>query len=61
MSIEKRIKELENELKTVKGSKCEVYSRIVGYHRPVDNWNESKQEEFSDRMTFDVKTSDSRI
>ncbi|MBZ4643003.1 MAG: hypothetical protein JG767_612 [Deferribacteraceae bacterium] len=61
MSIEKRIKELENELKNVKGSKCEVYSRIVGYHRPVDNWNESKQEEFSDRMTFDVKTSDSRI
>ncbi|MDK2791795.1 MAG: hypothetical protein PWQ25_658 [Deferribacteres bacterium] len=61
MSIEKRIKELENELKNVKGSKCEVYSRIVGYHRPVDNWNESKQEEFNDRMTFDVKTADSRI
>ena len=33
---------------------CEVYSRIVGYIRPVDQWNPGKQEEFNDRMTFDV-------
>lgn len=34
--------------------KCEVYSRIVGYIRPVDQWNPGKQSEFGDRMTFQV-------
>jgi len=32
---------------------CEVFSRIVGYLRPVEQWNEGKQEEFADRKTFD--------
>lgn len=31
---------------------CEVYSRIVGYIRPVDQWNPGKQSEFNDRITF---------
>ena len=31
---------------------CEVYSRIVGYLRPVQAWNEGKQAEFEDRKTF---------
>jgi len=35
------------------GAKCEVYSRTVGYLRPVDQWNDSKQAEFSIRKTFD--------
>ena len=35
------------------GAKCEVYSRIVGYFRPVDQWNDGKQAEFSIRKTFD--------
>jgi len=34
-------------------TKCEVYSRVVGYLRPVDQWNVSKQTEFCDRVTFD--------
>ena len=34
-------------------TKCEVYSRIVGYIRPIDQWNEGKYEEFKDRKTFD--------
>ena len=34
-------------------TKCEVYSRVVGYIRPVSNWNDSKQAEFSDRKKFD--------
>ncbi|MBN1261065.1 MAG: hypothetical protein JXB35_10330 [Anaerolineae bacterium] len=34
---------------------CEVYSRIVGYLRPVQNWNEGKKQEFEDRETFKVK------
>lgn len=33
--------------------RCEVYSRIVGYLRPTDQWNDGKQEEFSDRKTYD--------
>ena len=32
---------------------CEVYSRIVGYLRPVDQWNDGKQAEFSERKLFD--------
>ncbi|MQY76398.1 MAG: hypothetical protein GH155_02075, partial [Spirochaeta sp.] len=35
------------------GSECEVWSRSVGYLRPVDQWNKGKQEEFQDRKTFD--------
>lgn len=34
------------------GKKCEVYSRIVGYFRPVQNWNDGKKEEFKDRLKF---------
>ncbi|MBN2422566.1 ribonucleoside triphosphate reductase [Candidatus Woesearchaeota archaeon] len=32
--------------------KCEVYSRIVGYYRPVDQWNSGKKEEFKQRVMF---------
>lgn len=31
----------------------EVYSRVVGYYRPVDNWNHSKKQEFEDRILYD--------
>lgn len=34
---------------------CEVYSRVTGYLRPVKQWNDGKQAEFSNRKTFDVK------
>lgn len=34
-------------------SPCEVYSRIVGYLRPVNQWNDGKQEEFKERKLFD--------
>jgi len=33
---------------------CEVYSRIVGYLRPVQNWNEGKQQEFTERKVYRV-------
>lgn len=36
-------------------SKCEVYSRVCGYFRPVCNWNKGKKEEFKERRTFLVK------
>jgi ribonucleoside-triphosphate reductase len=34
-------------------SNCEVFSRIVGYLRPVEQWNDGKQEEFKERKLFD--------
>ena len=36
------------------GEKCEVYSRVTGYFRPVANWNKGKKEEFKDRKVFRV-------
>lgn len=35
--------------------KAEVYSRIVGYLRPVEQWNDGKQAEFADRKTYTTK------
>ena len=31
---------------------CEIYSRVVGYMRPVSQWNKGKKEEFSERKTL---------
>lgn len=33
--------------------RCEVFSRVVGYIRPVSQWNDGKQEEFRQRRTFE--------
>ena len=33
-------------------TRCEVYSRVVGYLRPVQQWNDGKRAEFFDRKTF---------
>lgn len=34
------------------GRKCEIYSRVVGYHRPINNWNKGKREEYDERVPF---------
>ena len=39
------------------GKKSEVYSRITGYYRPVQNWNDGKTQEYKDRQTYDVGSS----
>ena len=39
------------------GKPAEVYSRIVGYYRPVQNWHVGKQEEFRERLEYDEKVS----
>ncbi len=39
------------------GKKAEVYSRITGYYRPVQNWNEGKFQEFKDRKEYVIETS----
>ena len=36
------------------GKKTEVYSRITGYYRPVQNWNDGKSQEYRDRKTYKV-------
>lgn len=33
-------------------TRCEVWSRVMGYHRPVDQWNPGKQQEHADRFHF---------
>jgi len=38
------------------GMKTEVYSRVVGYYRPVQNWHIGKQEEFRLRKPFSAPT-----
>jgi len=35
-------------------TKCEIYSRVVGYIRPINQWNEGKRAEFDDRKEFRV-------
>ena len=36
----------------------ETYSRVVGYFRPVDQWNPGKQEEFKTRTTYEINSSE---
>lgn len=37
------------------GEKCEVYSRVCGYFRPVSNWNRGKQQEFQERKVYKIQ------
>ena len=39
------------------GEKTEVYSRITGYYRPVQNWNNGKAQEFKDRKVYNIGAS----
>ena len=39
------------------GATTEVYSRITGYYRPVQNWNDGKSQEYKDRKVYDIATS----
>ena len=55
--IDEEIDELKEKLKNAKGTESEVYTRIVGYHRAVDNWNKGKKEEYRDRVEFDIDKS----
>lgn len=52
--LQEQIVALNKERENCHGTKCEVYSRVVGYLRPVQNWNKGKKDEFSMRKTFVV-------
>lgn len=41
--------------KTLKRQPCEIFSRIVGYLRPVSQWNDGKQAEYFERKTYCLK------
>ena len=53
--IKIKIDELKAEQDACHGTPCEVYSRVVGYLRPVQNWNKGKKEEFAMRKKFNVE------
>ena len=36
------------------GDECEIYSRVVGFYRPVSQWNKGKKSEFGDRKTYSI-------
>ena len=38
-----------------KRTKCEVYARVVGYLRPITQWNDGKKTEYHDRVVFATK------
>ena len=38
-------------------TKCDVWSRVVGYLRPISRWNEGKVEEFKNREMFEFDVS----
>ncbi len=50
---------LAGEVKTCPhcGGKTEVYSRITGYYRPVQNWNDGKLQEYANRTEYDIENS----
>jgi anaerobic ribonucleoside-triphosphate reductase len=42
----------KEEIPVEQRTRCEIYSRVMGYHRPVSEWNIGKQQEFADRQLF---------
>ncbi|KAA5604463.1 hypothetical protein F1188_15575 [Roseospira marina] len=40
------------ELKDEERQPCEIWTRVMGYHRPVSSFNQGKQGEFADRVAF---------
>ncbi len=42
------------------GEKTEVYSRITGYYRPIQNWNDGKAQEYKDRLVYNPSKFDSK-
>lgn len=66
-TLNKKIKELENKYKNVKGTQTGVFCRITGYYRNVDpndpknnNWNKGKTEEYRNRKMFDLKKTENK-
>jgi hypothetical protein len=52
--VNQQITELEKQLVNVKGTPCEVWSRVCGFFRPVSAYNPGKREEFYERLPYNV-------
>ena len=52
--ILKQIADLKQQKEKTTGTPCEVYSRVVGYLRPVQNWNDGKKQEYEMRKHYKV-------
>ena len=50
--MNKQLREMYKQLDEAMGTVTEVYTRIVGYYRPVTNWNKGKKEEYEQRKEF---------
>ena len=63
MVVDKRGDKMsENKNENKCNMETEVYSRIVGYFRPIKNWNDGKKEEFKHRIMFnEQKALDGKI
>lgn len=45
------------DLKDEERTRCEVWTRVMGYHRPVSAWNPGKQSEHAERVQFLLQVS----
>ena len=45
----------------IKRTKCEIYTRVIGYHRPVSSFNIWKKSEFYSRKYFKVNTENQKF
>ena len=59
--LEKRLSELKKKLESVKGEKCEIWTRVMGYHRPVSEFNKGKKSEFKERVYFEEEVALKRL
>ena len=53
--MNENVKDTNIELKDEERTKCEIWTRVMGYHRPISSFNIGKQGEFAERKYFDEK------
>ena len=59
--LEKKLEELKYKLEKVKGEKCKIWTRVMGYHRPVSEFNKGKKSEFKERVYFEESVALKRL
>lgn len=52
---------MNKELPQEKRTRCEIWTRVMGYHRPVSGWNLGKQAEFHERKYFKESVMETEI
>ena len=53
--MNENVKDTNIELKDEERTKCEIWTRVMGYHRPVQSFNTGKKGEFAERVCFTEK------